>query len=268
MKKALQIGNGIAFVSVIVINYLSNTGVFNNTNIGEVSDDLNTLFTPAAYAFSIWGFIYLLLLGFIVYQGRSLFVSVRNDDFLIKTGGWFILSCIGNCAWIIAWLYGAVGLSIIFMFVILISLLRIVMINRMELWDAPISVIVFLWWPFVFYSGWITVASIVNVAAYLTQLGWDGLGLSPITWTLIMIVIATLINLTVTWSRNMREFALVGAWALIAIAVANWDREILIQYSALLAAAILIVSSGIHAFQNRETNPANKCLEYFKQKKS
>ena len=72
MKKILQIGNGIAFVSVVFINYFSNTGLLNNTTIGEISKDLNSLFTPAGYAFSIWGLIYLLLLGFAIYQGRSL----------------------------------------------------------------------------------------------------------------------------------------------------------------------------------------------------
>jgi len=48
----------------------------------------------------------------------------------------------------------------------------------MELWDAPISVIAFLWWPFVFYSGWVTVASIANVSSYLVKIGWDGFGIS------------------------------------------------------------------------------------------
>src|SRR5690606_41017164 len=63
MKKTLQISNGLALLATIFINYLSNTGKINNTTIGEVSNQYNSLFTPAGYAFSIWGFIYLLLLG-------------------------------------------------------------------------------------------------------------------------------------------------------------------------------------------------------------
>jgi hypothetical protein len=55
MKKVLQIGNGIAFILTIFINYLSNTGILNNTTIGEVSDSYNSLFTPAGYTFAIWG---------------------------------------------------------------------------------------------------------------------------------------------------------------------------------------------------------------------
>jgi len=264
MKKLLQMGNGLAFVATVIVNYLSNTGLLNDTTIGEVSRDLNTLFTPASYAFSIWGLIYLLLLGFAIYQGRSLFVKVRDDEFVLKTGGWFMVSCIANSAWVMAWLYGYIGLSLVCMFIILASLSRIVMLNRMELWDAPISVIVFIWWPFVIYSGWITVASIANVSAYLTDLSWNGFGFSEVFWTITMILVATLINLVVTWTRNMREFALVGAWALLAIAVANWDTEISVMSAALVAAGVLALSSGIHALKNRATNPAIKCMEYFK----
>ena len=114
------------------------------------------------------------------------------------------------------------------------------------------SVILFLWWPFVIYSGWVTVASIANVSSYLVKIGWNGFGISPEIWTLIMIVIATALNLTITWKRNMREFALVGAWALIAIGVANNRNSSLIAYAAFFTAAILIVSSALHAFKNRK----------------
>ena len=264
MKKTLQISNGIALVSTIIINYLSNTGLINNTTIGDVSNGLNSLFTPAGYAFAIWGLIYLLLLGFIVYQGRSLFVKVRNDDFVLKTGWWFVVSCVFNCAWIFAWLYGYTGLSCIIIFLQLFSLLKIVVNNSMELNDEPISVIAFLWWPFVIYSGWVTVASIACVASYLTKIGWDGFGISDVTWTVVMIIIATIINLYVTWTRNMREFALVGAWALVAIAVANNEINMPIVYSAGIAAAVLVMISMAHGIKNRDTNPMKKCVEYLR----
>ena len=262
MKITLQIANGFAFVATLIINYLSNTGMINNTTIGGVSDNLNTLFTPASYAFSIWGIIYFLLLGFVVYQGRSLFGKVRDDAFVLKTGWWFVISCIANSAWVLCWLYGYLGLSLVCMFIILIALLKIVVANSMELWDAPISVILFLWWPFVIYSGWITVASIANVSSYLVSIEWNGFGLSEVVWTIIMIFIATIINFTITWKRNMREFALVGAWALAAIAVANWEVHQNISYIAICCAVILFMSSAFHGLKNKKTSPLNKFNQY------
>ncbi|WP_313791461.1 tryptophan-rich sensory protein [Lacinutrix neustonica] len=225
---------------------------------------LRTLFTPAGYAFSIWGGIYVMLLGFIVYQGRSLFVKVRDDGFIIKIGWWFVVSCVANSLWVFSWIYGYTGGSCFFIFLLLVSLLKIVWNNRMELWDAPISVIFFLWWPFVIYSGWVTVASIANVSAYLIKIGWDGYGIAPEVWTVIMIGIATGINLIITWKRNMREFALVGAWALIAIGVANKSVEDLIVYTAFGSAVVLLISTSIHGYINRNTNPFIKFSKWRK----
>lgn len=261
MKKFLQIGNGIALVSTIFINYLSNTGKINGTTIGERSDGINSLFTPAGYAFSIWGVIYLLLFAFVIFQGRSLFNKNKQDDFVEKVGIWFIVSCIANCAWVFLWLYGLTGLSCIAMFVMLFSLIKIIMNNRMEIWDAPAQIIAFLWWPFVVYLGWISVAAIANVSTYLIEINWDRFGLSAETWTIIMIIIATIINVLVVIKRNLREFATVGVWALIAIAVKNWDAEISIAYIAIACALMISIVAGTQGFKNRKSNPFLKMMQ-------
>ena len=261
MKKTLQIGNIIALLITIFINYLSNTGTLNNTTIGEVSNSYRSLFTPAGYTFAIWGVIYLLLIGFVIYQGRGLFKDVKNDDVVLKTGWWFILSCLFNSLWVFAWIYEYTGVSCIFIFLLLFSLLKIVVNNRMELDDEPLPIIAFVWWPFVIYSGWVTVASIANVSTYLVKIDWDGFGLSDVTWTIILIAIAVFINVIITWKRNMREFALVGAWALIGIGNANKLNNETLMYIAFISAAILIISSSIHGFKNRDTNPLVKLKE-------
>ena len=262
MKKLLQIGNGVALVSTIVINYLSNTGLLNNTTIGEVSDGYKSLFTPAGYTFAIWGIIYLLLFSFAIYQGRSLFVKVKEDSFVVKTGWWFMLSCLFNSLWVFAWIYEYTGLSCVFIFLLLISLLKIVMNNRMELDDERFPVIAFVWWPFVIYAGWVTVASIANVSTYLMKIDWAGFGISDTVWTCIMITIAIIVNLIVTWKRNMREFALVGAWALVGIGNANNGFNDTVAYLAFSGAAILVVSSLVHSFKNRDTNPFIKLKQW------
>lgn len=264
MKKLLQILNIVFFAITIYFNYASAAGVFNDTTQAMMSGRYSTLFTPAAYAFSIWGLIYLLLFSFVIYQSRSLFVKVRDDAFIERTGWWFILSCIANSAWCYLFVSDAILASTFVIFFMLFCLIQIVIKNDMELKDEPISVIVFLWWPFVIYSGWLTVACIANVTLYLTKIGWEGFGLSPQIWTIIMIGVATIVNLIITWTRNMREFALVGAWALIAIAAANAGSYETIKISAYIAAGLLIASSMFHAFKNHDTNPAKKCIEYFR----
>lgn len=251
MKKLLQILNILFFTATIYVNYASSVGVFNNSTQAAISGKYQTLFTPASYGFSIWGIIYLLLLGFVIYQSRSLFVTVPDDRFIEKTGGWFILSCIANSLWCYLFVCDHILLSTFVIFFILFCLLHIVQRNKIKRNKAPITTIVFLWWPFIIYSGWLTVACIANVTIYLTKIGWDGWGLSPQGWTFILIGIATLLNLIVTWRQHMREFALVGAWGLVAIGVANTESYQAITQMAYVCAGLLIVSCGIHAIKSK-----------------
>lgn len=255
MKKTLQIANGIALVSTIFINYLSNTGAFNGKTIADLSHNYDNFFTPAGYAFSIWGLIYLGLLGFVIYTGRGLFKKVNDDWPVLEVGWWFVVTCITNSLWVIAWLYEYTGLSVLIMIVMLIALVKIILNTRMELDVLPLKKYVFDFWPFCFYSGWISVALIADVAAYLTKIEWSGWGISPVTWTIIMMVIAGVINVLIIWKRNMREFALVGVWALVAIAVANWGVEKSIVYSALIIAIIIFLNVAVHGAKNAKNNP-------------
>lgn len=255
MKKFYQIGNIIFFILTVFINYISNTGVINSRTIGDVSHSLPTLITPAGYAFAIWGFIYLLVFGFVIYQARSLFSKTAEDDFVLKIGPWFIISCIVNALWVISFLYGYTALSCVFIFLILFSLVKIILNNRMEVWDAPVKTIVFLWWPFAFYAGWVTVASIVNVSAYLVKINWEGFGISPQIWAVAMLVIATAINLIAIYTRFLREFAASAIWALIAIAQPNLASHPLVAYTAFATATILLFAIFIQGFQNRKSNP-------------
>lgn len=255
MKKILQIANGGALLAVLVMNYLANTGIFNGNTMGSVSALYQNYFTPAGYAFSIWIVIYFSMIAFVLYQARSPFREEADDAVVFQIGWWFVVSCFANMLWILAWLYQYTGISVLIMLLLLFSLIKIILRTNMEMEDAPFKIIAFVWWPFSLYSGWITVALIANISAYLTKIGWQGWGISDVSWTIIMILAAGAVNLIITWTRNMREFALVGAWALIAIAVANWGDVSSIVNTALLVAALLFISSGIHAFKNRKSFP-------------
>lgn len=259
MKKTLQIANGFALIFTIVMNYVSNTGVFDGNTMKTVSDSYWNLFTPAGYAFSIWGIIYLGLLGFVFYTGRTLFTKKEDNDPVVEQiGWWFVISCIGNSAWVVAWLYNYTLLTIPIMLVVLISLIKIILNTRMELDFHPLHRYLLIYWPFAFYSGWISVAFIADIAAYLTKIHWDGFGISAVIWTIIMIAIAGLLNVMVILTRNLREFGLVGIWALIAIAVSNSDKgSAEVVTAAYIVAAIIFITIGYSSFKNKRTSISN-----------
>lgn len=245
MKKQLQIANGFFLVFTVIFNYLSNTGIFNGKTIGNVSDQYHNLFTPAGYAFSIWGLIYLLLFGFVIYTGRSLFNPEKNnaDDFVVKIGGWFVISCLANCAWIVTWLYGYTGISVLVLAVSLLSLL-IILMEALK-YKSNKAEIAFINIPFQIYAGWVSVALIAAAAAWLKKIEWNMLGLNEIIWTIIMIAIATIIHLLMTWKKNAPVFSLVAVWAIIAIANSNKSESSPIYLVAMIAAALIFISSLI-----------------------
>ena len=254
MKKTLQIANGIALVFTIVMSYVSNTGVFDGNTMKTVSDAYWNLFTPAGYAFSIWGIIYLGLFGFVLYTGRSLFTKKEdNDTIVLEVGWWFVISCIGNSLWVVAWLYNYTLVAAFIMLIVLVSLIKIIINTRMELDFQPLQRYLLIYWPFAFYSGWISVAFIANIAALLTKNNWDGFGISEVTWTIIIISVVGILNIAVILTRNLREFALVGIWALIAIAVSNSDKgsEDVVM-AAYIVAAIIFITIGYSGFKNRK----------------
>ena len=253
----LLIVNTLTLAFALVLNGLAGSGVFNGKSVGDISAKYDTLIAPAGYAFAIWGIIYLLLILFVAYQWYSWFRN-REDTALKQTGLWFAMGNIANGLWIVAWLNEYMGISVLLIFILLFSLIMLTLRLRLEIWDAPLRIIGFVWWPICIYLGWIVVASVANVAAYLVSLNWQGGFLSPSTWTVIMIAIATGIYLLLTFTRNMREAAVVGIWAFIAIAVRQWSVYDGIVFAALAGAGILLIVVSWHGYKNRATSPFKK----------
>lgn len=251
MKKTLQILNLLTFIAAVAINYFYNTGSNAPNTVGEISDKYENLLTPAGYAFSIWGLIYLMLAMFAIFQARSLFSSKYNDNFVLDIGPWFILSNIVNAGWIVAFTNDMIGLSVILMLVFFVSLLKIVVNLNMERWYAPKSTIFFIWWPFSFYFGWLNVALIANLSVYFRSIGWDGAPLSESFWAVLVLIIAGAVFTSMVWSRNMREYAAAGSWGIVAIGVNNWGASPVVAYTALGVAAIVVLNVLINGFKKQ-----------------
>jgi hypothetical protein len=253
MKRINAVLNLIVVIAVIAWNYLSNTGKINGKTIGDVSADLDNLFTPAPYAFSIWGIIFIGLLVNGIYQVKVAFGDDIQKQNSVLTGPWLTLANIANGVWVWCWLNEYTGLSVVVMVVILLSLIKVAIDLRLELDMAPRNVIIFAWWPNTIYLGWISVALIANIAAYLSKIGWAD-NVNEILFTVIMILVATLVNMFVLFKRNMREFCAVGVWSLIAIAVESSDGSNMIFMTAMMCAGLLTVLTFIHAIKNRKEN--------------
>lgn len=255
MAKRLSILNFISVLVAIFAGYYTQAIRLNGNTMATVSAKYESLFTPAGYAFSIWGLIYLGMLVFTINHLVQVFKKKQEPEFLIQTGYWFFIANVANTLWVVVWLYELTGLSVLIMLVILFSLIKIILNTNMERWDAPARLIAFNWWPICLYSGWITVATVANIAAWLVKTGWTGTPLTEVTWCMLMILSATIINLLIIYTRNMREFALVGVWTLMSIYAKQHTTHQNIAYTAIACAAVILVYVSYHGFKNRKSNP-------------
>lgn len=248
--KLLQISNIISTLIVFVLNILASMGVINNRTTGQLSDKLPNLFVPSGTTFSIWGVIYTLLLLFIARQAKGLLSEDAEGAVYVKKIGWFfVLSNVANLMWIFAWHYELVPLSLIFMALLLVSLLAIYLrlgIGRSETVMSRREKL-FFHVPFSVYLGWITVATIANVTAVLVWAGVQPYTQTAVIWTVLVIVVATVIGLLMLWTREDIAYGLVIVWALVGIVMKRLDTRYFVELTVAATASIaaLIVCTAV-----------------------
>lgn len=247
--------NLLALVVTLVVNGLANALPLNGQTTGEISDRFQVYFVPAGYVFSIWGLIYLCLAAFVVYQ---VLPAQRENPHLHRIGYLFALSCLANVTWLFLWHYGLFPLSLVAMLALL--LLLIVVYLRLDIGrvQVPGGERWFVQIPFSIYLGWITVATIANASSVLYYLNWNGWGISPEVWTVIMLVAATGIASAVSLARSDIAYILVIIWAFVGIATKHAGTPVVATAAWVttgLAVLMLVVGAWLRYVQ-RETKSA------------
>lgn len=133
---------------------------------GAFASDATPL-APAGPAFSIWSVIYLGLAAYGIWQ-----VLPRNHaDVRQRWMGWLALaSMVLNAAWITASLASAVALTVIVIVALLLSLIAIFEVLRRIRARSLVETVV-VDGTFGLYLGWVCVATVANVAAWLADMG-------------------------------------------------------------------------------------------------
>jgi len=240
--------NAVAYLATIIINYLANALPINGQDTGAISDKYYNLFTPAGFTFAIWGVIYLGLGIYIVYQLIESFRLRQNQtSFVDRIGIWFIVSSVANMIWIFLWHHEVLWLSVLVMLMILTSL--IVIYQRLNIGlgapESPEKYLVHL--PFSIYLGWISVATIANIAAFLVGIEWGGFGVNPKIWAIVVILVSVGLGLAMIFRRNDILYSAVIAWALFGIYSArNNDADTTsASIEGVIIAGILVLGAAI-----------------------
>ena len=231
----------VSAVAAVVVSFLG-SGAWIGTPIAEAAGGAlsatSTLVAPAGPAFSIWSVIYTGLIVYAVWQflpGRT----ARHDALRAP----IIASMLLNAAWILAIQLGQVWLSVVVIVALLTVLVRVFVLLQQRtpegLADAVITD-----GTMGLYLGWVCVATIANISAWLVSLGiTDGARV----WAVVVLVVAAAVGvLLVRYSSGAIAPTLSIVWGLGWLAQGRLSGELTdatVGWTAVLAAAIVAVST-------------------------
>ncbi len=231
----------VVFVATVAVNAAANVLPINGQQTGAISDRFDVLVIPAGYVFSIWSLIYLLLAAFTVDQARP----SRAADPTLRRLGWLpAVTGVLNTGWLLLFHYEAFVLTVPVMVTLLIVLIAInaitfadrARLNGASRWTVRL--------PFSVYLGWITVATIANIAQTLDAAGFDAFGIDPPVVASAVLLLGMAIAVTFVARFADVAYGAVIVWAYAGIAV----REMETPLVPWVAAGGALIVAGLIAF--------------------
>ncbi len=244
-----QLANLVGALLALAVNVLAVALPLNGKNTAEISNQFPVYFVPAGYVFSIWGIVYLGWIAFVIFQ----FLPRQKQSRRLRSLGYlFALSCVFNAAWLFCWHYERFALSVLVMLALLVTLILAYLrldvaraqTGKAEKWCVDV--------PFSIYLGWITVATVANISEWLYSIGWNGFGIDPQIWALIMLTVATLLGLSMALTRQDAGYLLVLTWAFTGIAVKQ-SAALLVAATAGVAAVFTLLLALTSIVQRRRS---------------
>ncbi len=242
----LQIMSLVVLAMTLYVNYLSNALPLNGRTAKMISDQYANFFTPAPFTFLIWIVIYIGLTAYTFWQLGSIFnkTSASKVDLIVnRIGLLFIFTGIFNMAWLFAWHHDNLFLSVMLMIGLLLTLFEIN--KRIYLLIPNTSQMrLLVKFPFGLYFGWISIALIANVAAYLIKTEWNAWGIDPRIWTFILIVVGAVLAYRVIKQFNSIGYGMAVLWGLIGIFVMHIGdsvQSITIMLTIIVSMIVLFV---------------------------
>ncbi|MFF2494960.1 TspO/MBR family protein [Agromyces sp. NPDC058064] len=238
----------ISSVLAIVAAFIG-SGVIVGTPIqdaaGGTLDADSTLIAPGTGAFRIWSVIYVGMLAYAVWQALP---AQRHDERQRRLGWWVTASLVLNAVWIASVQLDLLALSLPIIVALLVVLCRLFVIlrgtapkNRVEAVVADGSIGLYL--------GWVVIATAANATAVLVAAGFEGFGLDPEIWAVLVLAVAAAAGVALAfWGGGRVAPALALSWGLCWVAVARLTdepRSVTTGVAALIAAAVVAAATAI-----------------------
>ena len=232
----------VAVVACLYVNYLYNAnppeGALSN---GDMSARHPTLLTPAGYAFSIWGVIFL---GLVVYAVWQWLPAQRGARLPLALNKLLTLAVLATTTWTLVFSYGLISASLTVMLLLLLLLSQsygrarqLVLLRAAPGWPV---------WFLSLYLGWIILATVLNFVFGLR----DGFGLIwPAEASLLgcyaLLLVAVGLGLALAWRHLDVRLPLPIAWGLIGTWMAQRAGQPGLAMAALAAGSVLLLGAVV-----------------------
>lgn len=210
-----------------------------------------TLITPAPSTFSIWSVIYALLIAAAV----AMIVKNKDEYYGQAIDGiskLFWLSSGLNMLWIVIFSFNLIGVSalVILAFAIILSLLVLQLgkIQTGNQWLLPAA--------FGMYTGWLLIATVVNISSWLVSIDWQGFGIAADVWGIIILIVAVVVTAGVTLITKNAILPVPVAWGYFGIYQSLTSIDGFagayppLAMTALVGIGVLLVMTGVQFYLN------------------
>ena len=248
---------------VAIIGATVGSGAFGGQPIAEAADGaLSATATPLAPdtpAFSIWSLIYLGLAVFAVVQALP---RQGTDPRLRAVSWWVLASMLLNAAWIGVVQAGSVGGAAV-VILVLLAVLSVIFVRLVRMAHTGTATSVVTDVTVGLYLGWVSVASLANIAAFLAIADVGELGLGATAWSVVVLAAAAVLSVAYAVFGRVRPTVIIPiglamAWGLTWIGLGRTNGPLLdstVATAAFVAAGVAFLAPLVTSVVGRRRQP-------------
>jgi hypothetical protein len=235
------------------------SGAFGGQPIAEAAGGaLSATATPLAPdtpAFSIWSVIYTGLAVFAVVQALP---RQATDPRLRAVSWWVLASMLLNALWIAVVQAGSVAGSVA-VILALLAVLAVIFVRLVRIPHTGTATSLVTDVTAGLYLGWVSVASLANIAAFLASAGVGELGLGVTAWSVVVLAAAAALAVAYAVAGRSRPSVVVPvglamAWGLAWIGVGRTNGPVLdetVATAAFVAAGVALLAPLVAVVASR-----------------
>jgi len=216
----------IASTTYMLVAAVVGAGVFGGTSVQDLQDGAlaadGSFLAPAGPAFSIWSVIYLLLIAYAVWQALP---SQRARERQRYVGWWVAATAVLNGTWLVLAQFTTLVLTVVGI-VLLLAALCVAFVRTIRFPGEGALDSILIDGATGLHLGWVSLATVANIAAWLTTIAPPAWQDSADVWGVIVLVIVGAVGVGIAWASGWRVTpGIAMGWGLSWLAVGRLQNE-------------------------------------------